>query len=224
MDGDYEEQIDSNELNWQNRFYIYANEVITQVSSTIKPKRTFYEVKTFENAEVFDSGLKVDGKFYNAYKLSPDNTKILDDKGVIVMYKVNTLISMPREFISFGDDVCTIEYFDFLHNKWLEECHDDVLSYCGYNQILCKEVGTYRISYNARWYTFTSNMSDDVQLGVVIPIDILECIPSYIASQCYKVDDEYKSSVFRNEYEMLLARIDDTNYKNSRTFRIGGDW
>lgn len=56
------------------------------------------------------------------------------------------------------------------------------------------------------------------------PIDIIECIPSYIASQCYKIDDEYKSSVFRNEFETMLASIDDTNFKSEHKFVIDGDW
>ena len=65
-------------------------------------------------------------------------------------------------------------------------------------------------------------MSDDELIDV--PDDILDSIPSYIASQCFKIDDEYKSSVFRNEYEMFMARINDTNYQNTRTFFVGGDW
>ena len=65
-------------------------------------------------------------------------------------------------------------------------------------------------------------MDDNVQLNV--PDDILDCLPSYIASQCYKVDDEVKSSIYRNEYEMFVARIDATDYKNTKTFSVGGGW
>lgn len=227
MDSDYEEQTESNELNWQNRFYIYANEVMTQICSAIKPKHTFVQIKTFKDAVADDVGLIIDGKKYNNYTLSSDGNKAYDmtQENVTSLYlhKVGSLIMMPSDFIAFGDDVCTVEHCDFLYNKWLEECHDDTLQYVGYNQVICKEVGTYLISYKARWYTFTVSMSDNIDLSF-IPMDILDCIPSYIASQCYKIDDEYKSSVFRNEYEMFLARIDDTNYKNSKTFKIGGDW
>ena len=224
MDGDYEEQLDSNELNWLNRFYIYANEAMTQICSAIKPKHTFVQIKTFNNVIVDSSGLMIDGKRYDNYELTADGVKAYNkSEPSVCLYKVGSLITMPSDFIAFGDDVCTVEYFDFLHNKWLEECHDDTLQYVGYNQIICREVGTYLISYKARWYTFVTSMSNDVDLSF-IPTDVLDCIPSYIASQCYKVDDEYKSSVFRNEYEMFLARIDDTNYKNSKTFKIGGDW
>ena len=49
-------------------------------------------------------------------------------------------------------------------------------------------------------------------------------IPTYIAQQCYKIDDEYKSAVYRNEYEAALARLDDTNKKNTKSIKIGGGW
>lgn len=223
LDGDYDEQVESNELNWQNRFYIYANEVITQICSSIKPKHTFCKIKTFDNAIYDDeNNLIVDGVKHLNYVLSDNGEQILNAEGNIVMYRINTPIRMPSDFIAFGDDVCTVEYCDFLYNKWFTECHDDTLQYFGYDCIICKVAGNYTISYKARWFTFTMETDDDVVLDV--PLDILDCIPSYIASQCYKVDDEYKSSVFRNEYEMFLARIDDTNFKNSKTFKIGGDW
>ena len=94
--------------------------------------------------------------------------------------------------------------------------------YQGYNQVVFLHPGEFYIAYNARWYTFTSTQDDKQDIDV--PTDILDCIPSYIAAQCFKIDDEYKASVFRNEYEMFLARIDATDYADSRTMIIGGDW
>lgn len=224
LDSDSNDQNESNELNWQNRFYFYANEVITQICSSIKPHHTFVQIKTFD--KVVDNGdgiLIVDNKPYSNVFVSTDGNTIVANDGNVLMYKIGSLIKMPSDFIAFGDDVCTVEYYDFLYNKWYEECHDDTLEYKGYNHIICKVAGTYNISYKARWFTFSISTPDSQDLSF-IPMDILDCIPSYIASQCYKVDDEYKSSVFRNEYEMFLARIDDTNFKNSKTFKIGGGW
>ena len=179
------DQNEANELKLINRFPFYANEVITQITSSVKPKRLFYEINITEN-EV-------------------NKLQTIDD----IM------------FIGWGDDANTIEY-DAYNARFIEECSDEILSYVGYNQFICRKVGIYRISYKTRWITFSSSTRDDEVLNV--PADILECIPSYIAHQCYKIDDEYKSSVFRNEYEMFLARIDDTNFKTNTTFKIGGDW
>lgn len=140
---------------------------------------------------------------------------------VITAEDVGTSKVMPNDFISFGDDVNQRSY-QYNGSIVTEEAHDDVLRFLGYNKIVFYEPGTYHISYNARWYDFVGAMSDETQIDV--PCDILDCIPSYVASQCFKIDNEYKSSVYRNEYEMGLARIDNTDFKNTSTFRIGGDW
>lgn len=181
---------EANIQNLLSRFPFYANEVITQVCSSIKPKYTY--------------------------------AKFVIDESMI-----GQLQEMPEDFVSFGDDVCyqlgEDKYTlvgDIINVK--EELHDDDFEYCGSNQVIFKHTGEFYISYNARWFTFTKSLDNNVKLP--IPNDILDCIPSYIAHQCLKIDDEYKSSVFRNEYEMLLARIDDTNYKNTKTFKIDGGW
>ena len=176
-----------NEATVQNllsRFPFYANEVITQVCSAIKPKYTFAK---FE----------------------------------IDFDKVGIAQTMPDDFISFGDDVC----YELVNNgKFLEkhQIFDVDFEYYGYNQVIFKHPGNFYISYNARWYTFTKAIDDNEKIE--IPNDILDCIPSYIVSQCYKIDDEYKAQVFRNEYELMLSRIDATNYKNTKSILIEGDW
>lgn len=176
-----------NEATVQNllsRFPFYANEVITQVCSAIKPKYTFVK---FE----------------------------------IDFDKVGIAQTMPDDFISFGDDVC----YELVNNgKFLEkhQIFDVDFEYYGYNQVIFKHPGNFYISYNARWYTFTKAIDDNEKID--IPNDILDCIPSYIVSQCYKIDDEYKAQVFRNEYELMLSRIDATNYKNTKSILIEGDW
>ena len=170
--------------NLLSRFPFYANEVITQVCSAIKPKYTFAK---FE----------------------------------IDFDKVGIAQTMPDDFISFGDDVC----YELVNNcKFLEkhQIFDVDFEYYGYNQVIFKRPGDFYISYNARWYTFTKAIDNNEKID--IPNDILDCIPSYIVSQCYKIDDEYKAQVFRNEYELMLSRIDATNYKNTKGILIEGDW
>lgn len=179
------DQTEAAEMKLINRFVFYANEVITQVCSSIKPKRLFYEIIVNED---------------NIGKL-------------ITIDDVN--------FISFSDDVSTLEVTEY-GDRILTQCTDNDLMYKGHNQVICFTKGIYHIAYNARWYTFT-NSTDENQV-IPVPSDILDCIPSYIASQCYKIDDEYKSSTFRNEYEIFLARIDNTDFKTNNTFTIRGDW
>lgn len=183
------QESEAEKQNLLGRFYYFANEAITQICSTIKPKHTFFSVNvTNEN--------------------------------------IGNPINMPDDFISFGNDVNKI-----MCDGYVREAYDDDFDYLGDNQILPKRIGTLMISYNARWITFGDQddkfqfvSNDDPKNGVYVPMDILDCLPSYIASQCFKIDDEYKANVFRNEYEIFLARIDDTNFRNTKTFKIEGDW
>lgn len=137
--------------------------------------------------------------------------------------KIGELFTMPADFISFGDDVNKIVY-DENGQLYVDTAYDNDFDYVGYNKLLFKRAGKFYISYNARWIQTFVGMDPEVELATDVPRDILDCIPSYVASQCMKIDDEYKSSVYRNEYEMFLARIDDSDYKNTKTFKIEGDW
>lgn len=134
---------------------------------------------------------------------------------------IKKLQEMPSDFVSFGDDVNQIEY-NYRGEIVVEPADSSCFEYVGYNKIKFHRAGKYKISYNARWIVFSSVMDNNCVLNV--PADVLDCIPSYIAHQCYKIDDEYKSSVFRNEYEMFLSRIDNTDFKTPKSIRIEGDW
>lgn len=130
---------------------------------------------------------------------------------------INQLITLPEDFIAFDDDTAQFKVDDNF-----VEAHDDIVEYVGYNQIICKITGHYRIPYQARWFIFTKDLSSDVM--ITAPADICDAIPSYIVSQCYKIDDEAKAAIYRNEYEMFLARINDTSFKTQRTIKVGGGW
>lgn len=218
---------EANENNLINRFYVYANEAITQICSAIKPLHTFKEFKVaYKNELWFELRNK-----YNVYRehllpIVKPSTLNEAEKNFWNEFEsynfVGEVAKMPTDFVSFGDDVNTRVFVDDFEQVKIVECHDDDFVYEGYNKLRFLNEGSYRISYNARWYTFSSTVSDDILLDV--PADILDCIPSYIAHQCYKVDDPVKAAEFRNEYEMFLARIDDTDYKQTKTFTIGGDW
>lgn len=126
---------------------------------------------------------------------------------------------MPEDFVSFNDSPI---YFKSHSEESYYEVSDDVIEYLGYNEFLCKAKGFYKIPYNARWIFFTKDLRNATEIDA--PADVCEAIPSYIASQCLKIDDEAKAATYRNEYEMFLARMDDTSIRLQKTFHIGGGW
>lgn len=142
---------------------------------------------------------------------------------VITKNLVNVAQVMPVDFICFGDDVSTMDIVDDYGEEFFNvEAHDDDYVVRGYNQVVFLHEGTYHIAYNARWWTFTDTQDDNTIVDV--PNDILDCIPSYIASQCYKIDDEIRAQLFRNEYELALARINNNVAFSPKTIKIAGGW
>jgi hypothetical protein len=157
---------------------------MTQITSTIKPKRKYFDVE-------------------------------VTDENVCVA------VRMPEDFISFGDNINRFIYRNSCGDLVARETSDDDFVYLSDNEVMFLRKGRFQISYNAIWFDFYMTDSD---YDLDIPNDILDCLPSYIASQCMKIDDDYKSSVYRNEYEIFLSRIDDTHFTENKTFKIEGDW
>ena len=192
------------------RFPFYANEAITYICSAIKPDYTFANVTVlFSDQDVDDTMpdiIRLDSKTHQA------------------------IFTMPEDFISFGEDVNTIQrayhdcYFRTVvhYEDYAKEATDDDFEYYDYNKVIFKKAGIFNISYNARWFTFSDGTPDSLKLDV--PLDILDALPSYIASQCFKADDEVKSSTLRNEFEMMLARIDVANPRTTKNLHIQGGW
>jgi hypothetical protein len=131
-------------------------------------------------------------------------------------------ITLPEDFVSFSDDIAYIGEDVGFGDMSYTEATDEHFTYRGYNKIICHRKGDYRIPYRARWFFFTKDLTNETIISA--PADICDALPSYIASQCFKIDDEVKSAVYRNEYEMFLSRMDDTSYRAQRTFHVGGGW
>lgn len=137
---------------------------------------------------------------------------------VVPEENVNGITKMPEDFIAFSDDI--VRYVS--DDNEMVEVGDEFLEYFGYNEFCCKVPGVYHIPYKARWFFFTKDIPN--KFNIPAPADVCEAIPSYIVSQCWKVDDEAKAAIYRNEFEMFLARLDDTSFKSQRTFHTGGGW
>lgn len=233
------------------RFPYYANEAMTQICSSVKPKYTFAKIiANWAKGQIHTnetSAVKLNKLLDESFGLiaKVDDIILIYRNNIVYTYyciseKTENTISqwatdnthtavgvpcnMPDDFISFGDDISYQLVKD--KDKLVKlDLFDVDYEYHSNNEVIFKHPGEFYISYNARWFDFVKNANviDDTVL-ITAPNDVVDCIPSYIVSQCYKIDDEYKASVFRNEYEIFLSRIDNTNYKNTSTILIGGDW
>lgn len=232
---------EANLQNFLSRFPYYANEAMTQICSGIKPLEKFFVITVYDKEYAWKKMTERYGVYLNIPKYTPD-TPTKDDKKYDIKVEfwknwetllfTDMLITMPDDFISFSDDRIDYEkpcihapFYTPTYDKQRDnykEVGDDYVDYYGYNQIICKMPGEYKIPYNARWFFFTKDLRDDVVVSA--PADICDAIPTYMASQCLKIDDEAKSAILRNEFEMFLARIDNTTFKSQRTLHVRGGW
>lgn len=214
----------ANQQGFLSRFPYLANEAMTQICSSIKPKETFFIIEVLDKEQAWKN-LTNEFNIYVGQHIQSEEDVEDSEFNKAFWEKWRSLhftyepITLPDDFISFCDD--KIEYKGY-YDSVFSEVGDEKLQYYGYNQIICKDIGIYKVPYNARWFFFTKDLENNFVLPV--PADILDAITSYIVSQCFKIDDEAKSAIYRNEYEMFLARIDDTTFKSQRTLTISGGW
>ena len=215
-----------------SKFPYFANEAMSQICSAVKPKRDFakfnvaykemilnYLKKTYPN-ETFSF---LDFKPNECEELSDWQKQCYDEYHSLTF--INEPAKMPKDFISFGDEINRKIITKDCNHECDEDnvvADDEDFEIRGSNKIMFFKPGTYYISYNAKWFYFDRNTDYDEEIEA--PDDVIECLPSYIASQCFKIDDEIKSQVYRNEYEMFLSRIDDDHYISNKGIRITGGW
>ncbi len=190
---------EANQQNFLSQFPYYANEAMIQICSAVKPNEKYYEIDVF-----------------------PDEERYKEEE-----HHRNDIITLPDDFIGLSDAPVMLKQKYYLYDKIIcnpsfVETDDESLEYYGYNQVVCHDTGVYRIPYKARWFFFTKDLSNSEI--ITAPADICEAIPSYIVSQCLKLDDELKAGAYRNEFEIFLARIDNTSFKSSKSIKIGGGW
>ena len=212
-----------------NKVVYYANEALTEITSTIKANKKYAEFKVHDK-EYIKKLLKQMFNFNSIdflddgtpeYKL---NESELQAKEIFDSYVyTGDIVKMPDDFVSWSNDInlqeCDMGYIPIGDKAYLQRgnyiiFNDNCFEY--------RRPAIIKIAYNARWFLFTPTTDDDEELD--IPDDILICLPSYIASQLFKIDDEQKSSIYRNEYEMALARINENDYATNKVINNGGDW
>lgn len=239
LDKDVEEAV---ALGYVNRFYVYANEALAQITAAVRPQIKYAKYKVVDR-DKFIEYLQKFYKFNNMnflYTMNAFNYMDYseDEQKAYAEYK---------EFVFIGDDVrlpndynamavntqasyhkyeymydCNSGYYTILRHNKRDDASSEQFVLKGDYFIEFLEPGEYSIPYQATWFTFTSMTPDDTELN--IPADIVTAIPSYIAAQVFKIDDEQKAAIMLNEFEVAVARINDNTSSEPQNIVVGGDW
>lgn len=228
---------DAISLGYLNRFYIYANEAIGQISGAVKSKLQYFDFKVVHKDRLLKYlSIKYDIKDFEFLKTNkynfedlPDNLKNCYNEYYSYTF-IGDTISMPADYIAFatGSRSYVTRYHygmtpkGFVVMEDFREIADESCLLYGSKTIQFREPGYYNIPYEARWYIFSSTTPDEQILDM--PSQICDAIPSYVASQIFKIDDEQKASIMRNEFEILVSRINDNDDTEPEAIVVGGDW
>lgn len=121
---------------------------------------------------------------------------------------------MPEDFLSFADMV-----------NYVNGEPDPTIVYLGDKNVILPKIGRYKIFYNALWEPITEDyMNDQEQLDLPIDQSVLNCIPSYVAAQIMAEDDVQRSTILKNEYELMLSRLDTNIMYQENHFKSSGGW
>jgi hypothetical protein len=129
-----------------------------------------------------------------------------------VVEKDDGVREMPEDFLSFADMI-----------YYLNGEENPELIYVGDKSVLLPKTGKYVIYYNALWQEISK---EDISNDVVLKIDasVLNCLPTYIASQLLSQDDIQRSTILKNEFELMLSRLDTNIMYQQNHFKSTGGW
>lgn len=226
-------------MNILKRFHIFANEAI-QAISAVKPAYKYFRVNIVNNYTPVIETIDINGSI-SYREATEEELKHLEDYDVADeiataeyytsknIYLVSTDLSMPEDFLSFTNKQSFKKYEkpkfnpeEFVNGLISElnwQTNEEIvfmpvdynkdLSFIGNTKIRFNTTGEYLVPYKALWYIFKSGLSDYEELNM--PLDVLTCIPLYIASQALQIDYTQKAQIKRSEFEMALARVNNTN-------------
>ena len=217
-------------------FQGYANECLNIIANGVKPRIVGFSFRVFDkivygNDFVYDAGRNVvtytPAALGNGEReqITPDKTTIYyqDDDNKFTMtngtwlldkgaFYINDRVIMPEDFLSFADMI------NYHNNKpW-----NDIV-YLSDREIAVGETGQYVIYYNALWEDITEeDIKNDNALTT--HLSVLNCLPTYIASQCLAQDDVQRSASLRNEFESMLSRLDTNVMYQGQHYQSKGGW
>lgn len=223
---------EAQQQSYLEKFQYLANEGLNIIANGVKPRIAKLVVDVYSDVVVGENFvLNVDEGTLDYFrdgehhKLTPktgvlyyesDDIKYEYKNGMLVE-TVNgavgkNIITMPDDFLSFAD---MVNY----HNGQSEPN----IIYINDKQILLPELGRYEIFYNALWQDITK---EDVVNDTHLKIDssILNCIPTYVAAQLLSQDDVQRSTILKNEFELMLSRLDTQTMYQEKHFKSIGGW
>lgn len=223
---------EADDQGYLSKFRYLANEALNIIANGVKPKIVAFKFGVYAdviegNEFEYDTqtGLikyKQNGELVST--LADKNVAYVDDTRIYyfdnklklsensVAVQLGSIITIPDDFLSFTD---TVAYRN-------NEPYDDIV-YLSDVDFTVNDLGNYLIYYNATWQNITE---EDIRTDnkLLTHTSVLNCLPTYIAAQVLAQDDVQRSSILKNEFELMLSRLDTNVMYQNNHYRSSGGW
>lgn len=128
------------------------------------------------------------------------------------------VIDLPLNVLSFSSEALPM-YIDNNGNVLIDP---DIL-YINSKQIALPKDGNYTIWYNSVYPSMSSieNTREEIPW---LPSNIALIIPSYVAGQLLMNEDLTRATIYKNEFETMLSRLDDNKVLPSYSIKNSSGW
>lgn len=250
----YMNEEEARRANFLDAFPIYANECLTQIASTIRPKQASYKFEVFikqdweriynghytnivdhwKESELFDPDEDEDEDLDLEEWLAihkEDIEQHIKNNLMKDQFTIGDKVSMPEDFIQYNGQSMVfqkVHYEEYqvsvrFYEKVVKtEVNPENVKFIGEKQLIPLVAGEYIIEYDAWWKPILENILDKEELET--PRDVTDCIAPYVVSKLWLVDDIQRSAIFRNEFELAFARINNADYRDNNHLVPEGGW
>lgn len=115
--------------------------------------------------------------------------------------KYGFIVNIPNDLMSFSREALPM---------YISEDGDMILDaevlYLNSRQLALPKDGNYTIWYNSEYPSIEDYTDEELTW---LPKNVAKLIPSYVAGQLLSTEDLTRSTILKNEFETMLARIDD---------------
>lgn len=240
---------DDEEMEYSLKFQRLANQGLVSIANSVKPKIAEYDCYVYDKTYVVNSVDDITDenaryKIDDTYYATINNTVYCDNKEqtdypVANLHVINEPIYMPENFLSFGNMVGSrsTNEKDVYTGRVTEVLERFVPAhYVGRTGFYVDQIGKYVIYYNALWEEITDDDTAQTEYdendnpisgaNAELPQDksVLSVLPQYVAFNVLAQDDVQRATILKNDYELLLARLDTTTQYDTEDYHSVKGW
>lgn len=222
---------EASQQQYLEKFQYLANECLNVIANRVKPRIAEFKFRTLKSTikghafQVINGVISYTDELGNIQNESPRYDVFYSDgrinyiysDGVLreptdddKIYSVENIITLPDDFLSFADVI-----------NYVDNTPDPTIIYVPNRGIKVVRPGEYSVYYNALWEEITDTTDDRI---LNIEPSVLNCLPTYIAAQLLAQDDIQRSSILKNEFELLLAGLDTNVMYEANHYKSTGGW